>query len=58
MKTKTLTVRWTAVYETKITVPNTATEQEINEKAHMIPTDVLGAECQVDTFEVESVEPR
>lgn len=52
---KTVTVRWTATYETVIEVPDGATRQEIEDEAANIPIDVPGSKYQEDTWEVEKI---
>ncbi len=49
---KKVIVRWAAVYETVIEVPENATEHEIEELAVDIKIDVPGSEYQQDTWEV------
>ena len=56
-KTKQLVVRWTACYETVITVPHDASETDIKDEAANIPIDVVGSEYQTDTWEVDSITP-
>jgi hypothetical protein len=53
---RTITVRWTAVYETVIKVPDKATLTHIKDAAAGIRIDVPGSEYQTDTWEVESLE--
>jgi hypothetical protein len=57
MKTKQLVVRWTAVYETMITVPAFVSPdyREAQDAAARIPIDCPGATYQTDTWEVESI---
>jgi hypothetical protein len=57
--TKKFLVRWSAVYETVMEVPDCAEEdsQLIKDNAANIPIDVPGSEYQVDTWEVESINP-
>ena len=50
-----LTVRWTAVYETKIKVKDPADVQEVRDAAADIDICIPGSEYQSDTFEVEKV---
>ena len=54
-KTKEVVVRWQAFYETKLTVPMTATSEDISAMAADINIDVPGSTYQTDTFEVEKV---
>jgi hypothetical protein len=57
---KKLTVRWSAMYETEIEVPDHCDEnsQEAKDAAANIPIDVIGSEYQTDTWEVESIKPK
>jgi hypothetical protein len=54
---KKVIVRWAAVYETVIEVPENATEHEIEELAVDIKIDVPGSEYQQDTWEVVKISP-
>lgn len=56
MKKKVL-VRWTAVYETVIEIPQWASvdHREAHDAATRIPIEVKGSEVQVDTWQVESI---
>jgi hypothetical protein len=57
--TKKVVVRWTAVYETVITVPIDADPYgtTVKDLAAKIPIEVDGSEYQSDTWEVESINP-
>lgn len=53
MPKKKVIVRWTAVYETVIEVPDNATDDDVHGEAANIQIDVPGSEYQQDTFDVE-----
>lgn len=48
-------VRWTAVYETLIEVPDGASEQEVMDEAANIELDCKGSLYQSDTWEVDKI---
>lgn len=53
MPKKKVIVRWTAVYETVIEVPEDATDDDVQGEAADIKIDVPGSEYQQDTFDIE-----
>ena len=53
MPKKKVIVRWTAVYETVLEVPENATTDDVQGEAANINLDVPGSEYQQDTWEVE-----
>lgn len=52
---KKVVIRWTAVYETIIEVPENATDEQIEDLSGDIKIDVSGSEYQSDTWEVERI---
>jgi len=52
---KKVIVRWSAVYETVIEVPEDATEEQIEDMSGDIKIDVPGSEYQSDTWQVERI---
>jgi len=52
---KKVIVRWSAVYETVIEVPEDATEEQNEDMSGDIKIDVPGSEYQSDTWQVERI---